>query len=1065
MLGPLEVRGAEVAGVRLRGLLVRLVVGAGRVVSAERLVADLWGEAPPAVPGNALQTLVSRLRALGGRDVVVAGSGGYRLGVGAGEVDAVEFERLLEVARGLAAPAERVAVLRRALELWRGPALAEFADAEFAGPAARRWEELRLTAVEDRLEAELALGRGRELVAGLEELVAAHPLRERLHGQLMRALAAAGRPAAALERYEETRRGLAERLGVDPSPELSALHLSLLRGEFAPAPEPSPKLSAERPSPRPAPRRSNLPLALTSFVGRERECATVRELLGSTRLVTLTGPGGAGKTRLAVEVAAGLAADFPDGVWLVPLAPVASPAEVPQAVLQAVGVPDALRVGEPSAGPASPVERLAGALEQRRLLLVLDNCEHLLDAAAELASGLLSRAPHVRVLATSREPLGVTGESLCPVPSLPLPPADDETATADGEAAAAYPAVRLFADRAAAVRPGFRIDAWSAPLVVGICRALDGIPLAIELAAARTRSLTLRQVSERLGDRFRLLAGGDRAALPRHRTLRAVIDWSWELLDADERAVLAALSVFAGGATPEHAELVCGPQAPGADVIEVVAALVDKSLVRVVGDGPGGEVRYQLLETVRAYAAEKSAASGAAARTGDAHAACFLALAERAEPQLRGPGQARWTARLTAERDDLHAALGHLVASGDAAGALRLAGALVWFWTIGDHAGEAAGWARAVRELVGEQAPPGLADAHALCTAIAVLVPALNGEDGPDPAAVRRAVATVLSHLPARPAHPVLHLIAAGCALLLDDRPAGLRDLRGLLDHPDPWTRATAHLGLGHLALDDGRLDQAAEQLDQSYRQFGLIGDRWGRNAATGGLLELALIRGDGPEAVRLGEEAYRAGADAGSDHCALVLVQLGRARAEAGDPERGRQDVELAVRTAERLGEHTDAATGLLALSDLHRRAGDFAAARRPLLRALELLEPRTERAEPRRAAALVHSRLGCLAEQQHDLDTAAHWHARALAVLGEDPHRRTRAAAAEGLAAYAAARGEHLRAAELLGTARTLLGYRPAHGPDTARATAAATAALGPAAFAAAYGRGRQDTVLRWP
>ncbi|WP_254897675.1 tetratricopeptide repeat protein [Kitasatospora sp. NA04385] len=741
------------------------------------------------------------------------------------------------------------------------------------------------------------------------------------------------------------------------------------------------------------------------------------------------------------------------------LAPVASPAEVPQAVLQAVGVPDALRVGEPLVPLPSPVERLAQALEQRRLLLVLDNCEHLLDAAAALAAGLLSRAPHVRVLATSREPLGVTGESLCPVPSLPLPEADD------AEEAAGYPAVRLFADRAAAVRPGFRIDPGNAPLVVGICRALDGIPLAIELAAARTRSLTLRQVAERLGDRFRLLTGGDRAALPRHRTLRAVIDWSWELLDADERAVLAALSVFAGGATPEHAELVCGPQAPGADVIEVVAALVDKSLVRAVGDGPGGEVRYHLLETVRAYAAEKAAASGAAARTGDAHAACFLALAERAEPELRGPGQGRWTARLNAERDDLHAALGHLVASGDAAGALRLAGALVWFWTIGDHVGEAAGWASAVRELVGGQAPPGLADAYALCTTIAVLVPALGGEDGPDPANVRRAVATVLSHLPARPAHPVLPLVAAGCALLLDDRPAGLDGLRGLLDHPDPWTRATAHLGLGHLALDDGQLGLAAEQLDYGQRQFERIGDRWGRNAATGGLLELALIRGDGPAAVRLGEEAYRAGADTGSDHCALVLVQLGRARAEAGDPDRGRQDVELAVRTAEKLGEHADAATGLLALSDLHRRTGDLDAARRPLLRALELLEPRSGRAELRRAAALVHGRLGCLAEQQHDLDAAARWHARALAALGADPHRRTRAAIAEGLAAYAAATGAPVRAAELLGTARTLRGYLPAHAPDAARATTTATTALGPAAFAAAHERGRLETVLRWP
>ncbi|GAA2093986.1 BTAD domain-containing putative transcriptional regulator [Kitasatospora saccharophila] len=838
VLGPLEVRGAEVAGARLRGLLVRLVVDAGRVVSSERLVADLWGAEPPAVPGNALQTLVSRLRALGGRDVVLAGSGGYRLAAGAGEVDALEFERLLAAARGLAAPAERLPVLRRALGLWRGPALAEFADEPFASLAARRWEELRLTAVEERVAAELTLGQGASLVAELAELAAAHPLRERLHGQLMRALAAAGRPAAALERYEETRRELAERLGVDPSPELSALHLALLRGELttsktpakapaepsAAAPAPGP---ATAPAPEPSARRSHLPLALTSFVGRERESATVRQLLDTTRLVTLTGPGGAGKTRLALEVAAGLAADFPDGVWLVPLAPVTSPAEVPQAALQALGVPDALRVGEPLTPLPSPVGRLAEALERRRLLLVLDNCEHLLDAAAALAAGLLSRAPHVRVLATSREPLGVTGESLCPVPSLPLPPADDP-------AAADYPAVRLFADRAAAVRPGFRIDPGTAPLVTDICRALDGIPLAIELAAARTRSLTLRQVAERLDDRFRLLTGGDRSALPRHRTLRAVVDWSWDLLDADERAVLAALSVFAGGATPEHAELVCGPLAPGADVVEVIAALTDKSLVRAAADGPDGGVRYHLLQTVRAYAAEKAATAGTAARTRDAHAACFLALAERAEPRLRGPEQAHWSARLNAERDDLHAALGHLTATGDTADALRLAGALAWFWTICDHIGEAGHWTRAVRDLVGPHVPPGLADAHALCTALAVLLPALGAGPDHDPAALRQAAATVRDHLPDRPAHPVLPLLAPCCALLLDDRPTALRELRALLDHPDPWTSAAAGLVLGRIALAEDRPAEAAEQLDRSRREFAQIGDHWMRAAAAG---------------------------------------------------------------------------------------------------------------------------------------------------------------------------------------------------------------------------------------
>ncbi|MFC9324657.1 BTAD domain-containing putative transcriptional regulator [Kitasatospora sp. NPDC057015] len=1100
ILGPLEMRdGAarpvEVSGQRLRTLLIRLAIDGGRTVTSERLIEDLWESSPPAAPGNALHTLVSRLRGAGGRDLVAAVAGGYRLTVPPGEIDAVEFERLVASARGLQDAGERAAVLRRALGLWRGPALAEVADAAFASATANRLEELRLTATEGRVEADLLLGEGSHLVAELEGLTTAYPLRERLRGQLMRALFAAGRQATALDVYEDTRRELAERLGVDPSPELAALHLAILRGELVSEPAPRPGPPVDRaPAQSPArtgardpvedagaalrsPRRTNLPTALTSFVGREEECATVERLLRTARLVTLTGPGGAGKTRLAAEVTAGLVEESPDGVWLVPLAPVSSPADVPQAVLVAVGVPDVMRVGEPGGGVGSSVERLLDALENRRLVLVLDNCEHLLDAVARLAAQLLARAPQVRILATSREPLGITGETLCPVPSLPLPlPGEDPREALE------HAAVRLFADRAAAVRPGFRVDAATAPLVVGICRALDGIPLAIELAAARMRSLTLRQISARLGNRFRLLSGGDRAALPRHQTLRAVVDWSWELLDDAERGVLRRLSVFAGGATPENAEQVCapggtgapapgggpGPVVDGVDVVDVIASLIDKSLVMASGDGRGedgdGEVRYHLLETVRAYATERLEESGEAASTRSAHAACFLALAERAEPELRRQDQLHWAMRLSAERDNYHAALGHVIETGDAATALRLLGALVWFWIICDYATEAGSWALAVRELVGDTPPPGLADAYAMCTYIAVLVATLSGDPEPDPETIRQAVAAALERVPERPRHPALFLVRPSSALLLGDLPEARQGLLEIIGHPDPWVQATAHVGLGHVALTEGRLDEAARELGQGYGQFKHLGERWGRNAAIGGLLELALIRGDGTEAVRLGEEAYdSATAEAGLEQCALVLIQLGRARAEAGDLARAREDIERGVSTAERLGEHGNAAAGLLALSDLARRTGDLPGAREPLLRALEVLGPRAERADQLRMVALTFSRLGCLAEQEDDLAAAAEWHAKAMATVHDRrvSDNGTLAAATEGLAALAAARGENERAAELLGTAHTLHGYRAARSLEVGRVTVTAASALGTEAFEAAYERGRRATV----
>lgn len=1066
ILGPLELRDEaarpiEISGQRLRALLIRLAMDGGRAVSADRLIDDLWEDSRPVVPGNALHTLVSRLRGVGGRDLVTAAAGGYRLGVDPGEIDAVAFERLVTSVRRSAAAEERAATLRQALDLWRGPALAEVADAAFAGGTITRLEELRLTAVEDWVDAELALGDAAHLVPELEGLCLSHPLRERLRGLLMRALHATGRQATALEVYEDTRRELAERLGADPSPELAALHLAILRGDLR-TPDPA-RAGGAAPAPG-NDRRTNLPSPLTSFVGREEESARIGKLLREVRLVTLTGPGGAGKTRLAGEVSATMVGEYPDGVWLVPLAQVGSAQDLPQAVLTAIGQAEPSRVADATA-VLPPMKRLADALANQRMLLVLDNCEHLVEAVARLTDRVLAGAPGVRVLATSREPLAITGETLCPVPSLPLPPPGAGPAEAGG-----YAAVRLFEDRAAAVRPGFRVDAATSPLVIAVCRALDGLPLAVELAAARLRSLTLPQIAERLGDRFRLLGAGSRAAVPRHQTLRAVVDWSWELLDDTERAVLRRLSVFRGGATPDSAERVCAPEdghgpgdrvLGGRDVIDVIAALIDKSLVVATGQG---EVRYGLLETVRTYAAERLADAGETERLRAAHAAHVLAVAEQAEPGLRGRDQEAWAARLTAERDNCTAALGWAVEQRDVETALRLVGALIWYWIMHNQLAEAHGWAVAVRELAGERPPAGapeLADAHALCTFLAVLM--VEGPDGPEATveARRQAVRTALECLPERPGHPALHLARPVAALFLNDAAGAERELLAVRESAtDPWVRAITRVCLGYLAFNLGRIDAALAELRGGYAGFRRMGEHWGMNTALGGLMELALIHGDGAEAVRLGQEAYAYAARRGPESGTLTLIQLGRARAEAGDVTLGLEEIRQGVRTSERVGEFGSAVEGYVALSRLARAAGDLPAARPPLTRALELLDTMAAGGNSVRAVALTYGQLGCLSEQEGDLDGAAHWHAEAVRELGREGivHQQAVAAVLEGVAALAAARGEAERAAELLGAAHTMHGYRDDRCPEVRRATARIAAALEPATADAAYERGRR-------
>ncbi|MBK6014214.1 BTAD domain-containing putative transcriptional regulator [Streptomyces sp. MBT53] len=672
-----------VGGARLRALLTVLALRPDRAVPASFLVDEVWGADPPADATGALQALVGRLRRALGADAIGSTESGYRLAVAADDIDLHRFERLTgEGLRALADgnPAKAAEALDDALALWGGPALADLPDRT---AEAARWETRHLDARRARLTAALALGDADTALPELTALCDTHPLDEPLQALRLQALRATGRTAEALAAYEDVRQLLADRLGSDPGPELRALHGELLRspdGESGARTIPVRTGTDESPA---SPPPGNLRARLTSFVGREADIDVIRTDLVAARLVTLLGPGGAGKTRLSQEAAEGVRDAAPDGVWLAELAPVDDPEAVPEAVLTALGARETVMYGAGAEAIRAaggerhddPVERLAEHCGRRRMLIVLDNCEHVVDAAARLVEALLERCPELTVLATSREPLGVPGELLRPVEPLPDPVA-----------------LRLLAERGAAARPGFTVED-DIEACAEICRRLDGMPLAIELAAARLRMLTPRQIADRLDDRFRLLTSGSRTLLPRQQTLRAVVDWSWDLLDADERDVLSTLSVFAGGCDLAAAEAVCGPVA-----FETLGSLVDKSLVVAAPSGEDG-MRYRLLETVAEYAGERLAESGRRPAAERAHLTYYRELARTTDPLLRGPGQLAAVERLEREYENLRTALRHAVAERDEQEAICLVLSLIWYWQMRDVRIEARNWCVEVMAL------------------------------------------------------------------------------------------------------------------------------------------------------------------------------------------------------------------------------------------------------------------------------------------------------------------------------------------------------------------------------
>jgi predicted ATPase/DNA-binding SARP family transcriptional activator len=1045
ILGSVEVSDGglvrDLGGLRERTLLARLLLSAGQVVSADRLADDLWAGQPPPHWMATLRVYVSRLRrALGsGSAAVATHPPGYRIVLREGELDAHRFDGLVAAARDDMAtgrPEAAAARLREALALWRGPALSDVADFGFAQADVIRLEEARLAAIEDRVEADLACGRHASLASDLEGLAAAHPLRERLCGQRLLALYRCGRQADALQAYRELRDRLADELGIDPNPALARLHQAILRQEpsldWNPAGDaakdqagdgPTAPSAGDRaagptrvPGQEPAPQQAPgwLPAETTSFIGRESELATIEELLGLSRLLTLTGPGGSGKTRLAIKAGEQASGQYSGGVWLVELAPVAGPDLVTAAAASALGIRE-----EPGRALA---DTIAAHLRTAEALLIIDNCEHLLDPAASLITALLRQCPSLRVLATSQSRLNVAGEATWPVPPLTLPPAaeQDPLVVAESESA------KLFCDRARLARPGFSLAEGNAAAVSEICRRLDGIPLALELAAARLNALTARQLAARLDDRFRLLSGGSRGALPRHRTLQAAIEWSHDLLSEAERLCFRRLAVFAGGCTLEAAEAVFpGTRHPAAglpaaglsaeDVFETVTALVDRSLLTT--EERYGSMRYGMLESVHQFARAQLAAAGEQEELSQRHLAWLLDYAGQAD--LDGPDQEAWLDLLEADLENIRAGLEWGLAQPGSEQALRLAGSLAPFWQVRGHASLGRRWLDSALAAAGPGADPRL---RAIALDGAGLLAGAQADHEAQRSHQQESLAIWRSlGDDVRTASSLGDLGAV--AHLRSDYPAAQAmyaealDLARRADASSVMARCLS--GLGRLALHTGDQALATAYYTESMSRFRGAGDLRRATVILGNLGVVAFNESDFDLAAsRLTEHLANARKLGDRKLIGGALTNLGTVLQNTGDPDRAAELHAEALALAEQVGD--------------------------------------------RRLACVALTNLGLAALARKDYPAARSFHARSLAHAEAIGERRSIAECLEEMAGVDAAAGLAERAAVLFGASQAMREAvgSPILGPDLARfhrTVAGVRLALGDERFAAAEQRGR--------
>ena len=991
VLGPFELVGddgqlVDVGGHLPQALLVALALAEGRPVPADQLLDQVW-------PGeglgdrNRLQVHISRLRKVLGSDRILTRAGGYSLQIPASALDAARFGQLAASGRTALRrqdPAGAGRLLRQALGLWRGRPLAEFADTGFAPGVITRLEEARLTATEDRIDAELMLGGHGELTGELEDLVREHPLRERLWGQLILALYRAGRQGDALGAYQRARAVLADELGVDPRPELRQLEAAVLGQDAAlDAPAAVPAEADEHWS-------GNLPAAPSALIGRAAELAAVASMLQTSRLVTVTGTGGVGKTRLAIEAARSLLGLYRDGVWLVELAPVGEDGAVAGAAGAALGVaPETSR----GAG-AGMLERLGEFLADRQALLVLDNCEHIIGGVARVADYLLARCPDLQILATSRESLAIAGESLWPLQPLAIDAASE-----------------LFVARARAIVPGFAADEQSRAIITEICARLDGLPLAVELAAARVRALAPSDILARLAGQFRLLTAGSRTALRRHQTLRAVIDWSYDLLFDDERRVFERMSAFAGPCPLEAAEQVCGGSGLAReDVADLLARLVDKSLITATHTSRG--VRFRMLQTLAEYGRERLATRGELADVRAQHTRWVTSVADVPDG-AHGPG---WFATVREFADDIRRAMESALAAGDPDASLAIACGIGWFWATGGAIGSFEDCWRWVTSSLALPQPTTARRVRALAFAEQLAL-----AQGRDDALGYGEQAVELGQVARdRPAHAfAVWLHGSALAGVFGERERAIRLLEeagALLEaEADNWSAGLAALTRGVAALARPDYDRAQVLLRGAADWFARTGNVLAEGGALRHLADLAVLRGRYDDAISALEEMLSI--LPAKDHPAGIIrmAQLGCLYAFQGRPDQSGRWHARAEATAEdqqhlHLLVFAWNARGLTLW-----RLGRLEQAEQCHRRALQLCRQRNVP----EGLAMAHASLGCLAELRDDATAAERHHRAGLQAACEVADRQAQALALEGLAGVASLRGDPTATGRLLGAA----------------------------------------------
>jgi non-specific serine/threonine protein kinase len=965
--------------------------------SREKLAALFWGDSPGAQARGSLRTALNILRKqLGDQFLLIT-----RESVQVNPdfplwMDAREFQT--RAARVLSEPPDNLDEFNP--DLYAGDLLADFYD-DWVLRERERYHAVYLATLLRLTEYFRAGSKYERAIETARRILVVDPANENAHQHLMFCYLMTGNRSAALQQYEECKRALQEELGVEPMPETTALYERIKQSP--------PERSSQ------AALISNLPSPLTSFIGREPEMAEIKDLLSRARLLTLKGAGGSGKTRLAIQTATDLIDQFEDGVWWVNLAPLMNQALVPQAAANALGLSDVSN---------QPIlETLVYYVRPRHLLLVLDNCEHLGDACARLAETLLSACPHLVILATSRETLGIAGETAWQVPALALP---DPRALPSVERMMEYDGIRLFVERASAAASGFRLTEKNLSAVLQICSRLDGIPLAIELAAACTKVLSAEQIMTRLEDRFRLLTAGSRTALARHQTLRATMDWSYGLLVEREQVLFRRASVFPCSFSLEAAEgICCGEDIHYDKVIDVLERLVDKSLVAVE---PGAEaMRYRLPETVRQYGEEKLRASGEADRIFGRHLEFFSVFAVDAEEKLRGPEQQEWLERLEIEHDNLRTALRwSQIATGAEEAGLRLAGALWRFWDVRGYLSEGRQWLTAILSRPGGSAAPTLAKADALNTAGRLAL--FQG----DWTSAREAYEASLA----------------------------IWQKLGYESHPG---LAMSLIGLGRVAFRVDDLSRARTYYEASLAMSRASGDEWKASAALMGLGLVVSTSGDYAQAVALNEESLAICRKLGDKiGIAASLKYLGDFTFRQGDFERAWTLNNESLAISRELGDKVGIAMSLNHLGDVKFRQGDFAHAKSLYEEALSIVRELGIKG----SITMSLNDLGALALAEGYPDRALGFYKESMGLAQELRSTWDIGWCLEGIASVAAVKGKFPIAACIWGAVEQMfehVGYRvrPYDREAHEREMKIAREQLDPDTFAAAWAQGCEMSV----